>query len=70
MFRGRAGYPAVMDDKRRDTVSDPAHADDEGRDWSTEGGATHEGPATDTDDDTEPHADADSAPDAGTQGDR
>jgi len=31
----------------KDVVSDPAHSDDEGRDWSDEGGAVHEGPATD-----------------------
>ena len=30
-----------------DVVSDPARSDDEGRDWSDEGGAVHEGPATD-----------------------
>ena len=33
-----------------DVVSDPALAAEEGADWSSEGGATLEGPATDTDD--------------------
>lgn len=31
-----------------DTVSDPARDDETGSDWSTEGGATDDGPATDT----------------------
>ena len=31
-----------------DVVSDPARADDVGTDWSSEGGATEEGPATNT----------------------
>lgn len=30
-----------------DAVSDPAKDDTEGQDWSSEGGATHSGPATD-----------------------
>ena len=34
-----------------DTVSDPARDDETGGDWSTEGGATEQGPATSTDDD-------------------
>lgn len=34
--------PRVEDDN----VSDPAHDDEEGQDWSGEGGATEEGPAT------------------------
>lgn len=29
-----------------DVVSDPAHGADEGHDWSDEGGATTQGPAT------------------------
>lgn len=32
-----------------DTVSDPANDDEVGSDWSGEGGATPEGPATDED---------------------
>lgn len=32
-----------------DVVSDPALADTEGADWSSEGGATLEGPATNAD---------------------
>ena len=34
--------PRVEDDN----LSDPAHDDEEGHDWSGEGGATQEGPAT------------------------
>lgn len=34
---------------RADAVSDPAKDDTEGQDWSTEGGATPAGPATDVD---------------------
>ncbi|MGO4258201.1 hypothetical protein [Marmoricola sp. RAF53] len=34
-----------------DTVSDPARSDEPGQDWSTEGGATPAGPATDVDPD-------------------
>lgn len=34
-----------------DTVSDPAHDDTEGQDWSAEGGATPQGPATSVDGD-------------------
>ncbi|WP_183094559.1 hypothetical protein [Nocardioides stalactiti] len=30
-----------------DDTSDPARSDDEGHDWTTEGGATPRGPATD-----------------------
>ena len=33
-----------------DSVSDPAHDDGSGSDWTTEGGATVDGPATDTED--------------------
>lgn len=41
----------------RDVISDPAHSDDEGRDWSDEGGAVGSGPATDPDEDPEAEAD-------------
>ncbi|MGN6160305.1 MAG: hypothetical protein ACTHOG_01250 [Marmoricola sp.] len=34
-----------------DTTSDPARSAHEGHDWTSEGGATQEGPATDVDDD-------------------
>ena len=34
---------------RDDVQSDPARDDEDGSDWSTEGGATPEGPATATD---------------------
>lgn len=41
-----------------DTVSDPANDDEVGSDWSGEGGATPEGPATDEDaDDSFPDKD-------------
>ena len=36
-------------DRDGDVTSDPARDDTEGNDWSTEGGATESGPATDTD---------------------
>lgn len=42
-----------MSEQRPDTVSDPALDDDQGSDWSDEGGATPQGPATDTDSDTD-----------------
>lgn len=47
-----------------DVVSDPARDDRPGSDWSTEGGATDNGPATDTGDalhgsDPEPPNDGD-----------
>ena len=32
----------------KDVMSDPAHSDDVGADWSDEGGATPTGPATQT----------------------
>ena len=35
-----------------DVESDPALDDDQGSDWTSEGGATPAGPATDTDDDS------------------
>ncbi|GAC1379896.1 MAG: hypothetical protein NVSMB48_04760 [Marmoricola sp.] len=38
-----ASHAANVED---DHVSDPAHDDEEGNDWSAEGGATDEGPAT------------------------
>jgi hypothetical protein len=38
-------YPESAPDL--DAVSDPAKDDTEGQDWSTEGGATPRGPATD-----------------------
>jgi hypothetical protein len=34
---------------RDDVESDPAKGDDDGSDWSDEGGATPKGPASDTD---------------------
>ena len=33
-----------------DVLSDPAKSDDQGADWTDEGGATPSGPAEDTDD--------------------
>lgn len=38
--------------KQDDVDSDPARDDETGSDWTTEGGATEDGPATDTDDET------------------
>lgn len=38
--------------KHDDVVSDPALADTEGADWASEGGATVQGAATDTNSDT------------------
>ena len=35
---------------RSDITSDPAHSDEEGHDWSDEGGALSAGPATDPED--------------------
>ena len=37
----------------KDVVSDPAHSDDIGADWSDEGGATPIGPATESPEDTD-----------------
>ncbi|MCA4134773.1 hypothetical protein [Arthrobacter sp. M4] len=34
--------------RRPDVVSDPAHSDEVGQDWTDEGGAAPEGPATNT----------------------
>jgi hypothetical protein len=52
------GYGRNMTDQQRDpdeeapdVTSDPARDDEDGGDWTTEGGATEEGPATDTGDD-------------------
>ena len=39
------------EERRADVEADPAH-DDSSTDWSSEGGATEEGPATDPDDGT------------------
>ncbi|RNL80207.1 hypothetical protein [Nocardioides marmorisolisilvae] len=39
------------DEPLGDVTSDPARDDSTGSDWSTEGGATQEGPATDMDHD-------------------
>lgn len=36
-----------MTEQRPDTQSDPAKDDEQGSEWSDEGGATPEGPATD-----------------------
>jgi hypothetical protein len=46
-------HDATSDDERADVQSDPARDDEDGSDWSTEGGATPEGPATATRDDAE-----------------
>ena len=48
-----AGYRRGMSEQPNepDTVSDPARDDETGADWTTEGGATEQGPATSTDDD-------------------
>jgi hypothetical protein len=37
----------------KDTVSDPGKGAEDRSDWADEGGATSEGPATDTDADTD-----------------
>lgn len=37
------------DDAEPDVTSDPARDDETGGDWTTEGGATEQGPATDAD---------------------
>ena len=42
----RDGKPGHGPDREPDEVADPAHNDDEGHDWSAEGGATTQGPAT------------------------
>ena len=59
----RHGYCLRMseqkDEATDDVTSDPAHDDDTGHDWSTEGGATEQGPATDTDDTDDTADDAD-----------
>lgn len=39
----------TQDDALPDVVSDPAHADQVGTDWTDEGGAAPEGPATNSD---------------------
>lgn len=38
----------TSDERDGDTASDPARSDAVGNDWTSEGGATPEGPATDT----------------------
>jgi len=43
----RSSSPAA-DEGDRDTASDPARSDAMGHDWTSEGGATPDGPATDT----------------------
>ncbi|WP_144662067.1 hypothetical protein [Paenarthrobacter nicotinovorans] len=40
--------PATVSTVKGDVVSDPAHADITGTDWTSEGGAAPEGPATNT----------------------
>ncbi|UXM91484.1 hypothetical protein [Paenarthrobacter sp. JL.01a] len=40
--------PATVSTVKGDVVSDPAHADTTGADWTSEGGAAPEGPATNT----------------------
>jgi hypothetical protein len=42
------GRHSRSEDALDDVDSDPAKGDDEGADWSDEGGATPEGPAGDT----------------------
>lgn len=42
--------PATADTDTSDTESDPALGDEEQADWSGEGGAVPEGPATDPED--------------------
>lgn len=39
--------PTVPDGVEDDVISDPGKDDDTGSDWSDEGGATEQGPATD-----------------------
>ena len=46
---GEADLDPGLAPGREDVESDPAHDDEDGSDWSTEGGATPEGPATATD---------------------
>lgn len=53
-----AAQPAAEPDAAPDSQSDPALDDGDSTDWSSEGGAATEGPATDTDNDARP-ADAD-----------
>lgn len=48
-----------------DVTSDPARDDRTGSDWSTEGGATQQGPATDTDQDAKSEVKGDKAALAG-----
>ncbi|MFL6107859.1 MAG: hypothetical protein ACJ72D_14345 [Marmoricola sp.] len=49
-----------MSRNEKDAEADPALDDGESADWSSEGGATPEGPATDTDADvTNPEEDQD-----------
>jgi len=53
------------DEPLGDVTSDPARDDSTGSDWSTEGGATQEGPATDTDQDAKSEDKGDKAALAG-----
>jgi hypothetical protein len=50
-----------------DVTSDPAENDREGHDWSDEGGATEEGPATSTDPDSGNRG-VSTEPDSGNRG--
>ena len=40
-------HPQGVPEHQHDVVSDPAHNDQLGQDWTDEGGAMPEGPATD-----------------------
>ncbi|QBR92724.1 hypothetical protein EXE57_10880 [Nocardioides euryhalodurans] len=50
MDGGRTGYASRMSEHPRDESSDPSLDDGTSTDWSGEGGAVPEGPATDPDD--------------------
>lgn len=45
---GTADRPATVPTVKGDVISDPAHDDTTGSDWTSEGGAAPEGPATNT----------------------
>jgi hypothetical protein len=49
-----AGSSGSVPETEQDALSDPAHNDALGNDWSDEGGATSAGPATNTDPGKEP----------------
>ena len=51
-----------MHETPRDETSDPSLDDGTSTDWSGEGGAVPEGPATDPDDDASDEVDADEQP--------